>query len=63
MVQPLASTADLPMWANPDLELKLIKVLKQRKNDRPYVVLEYHATWASVHFQGDDQPVVVPLPD
>jgi hypothetical protein len=55
MVQgpPLKSAEDLPIFVNPDLEDKLIKTLKLLKNTRAYTVLEYHHTWASVHFEGD----------
>ncbi len=54
MVQPPAGRPeDLPIFASPELEQKLIKTLKVLKNNRSYTVLEYHETWASVHFEGD----------
>ncbi len=64
MVQPAAGRPDdLPLFADPKLQSKLIKALKARGNDRPYVVLEYHATWAAVHFQGDEKPQIVKYTD
>ena len=54
MVQPIASRPEeLPLFASPELEAKLIKTLQLMGNDRAYDVLEYHATWAWVHFEGD----------
>jgi|GEM_PF-1705009 len=59
MVQPKPGSADLPIFANPALEARLIKTLKALKNDRAYTVLEYHANWASVHFEGDYNPTTI----
>ncbi len=60
MVQPVASRPDeLPIFANPDLEQRLTITLQLTGNDRAYTVLEYHPTWASVHFEGDLKPKVI----
>lgn len=60
MVSPVAKPAsDLPIFADDDLQLKLLKTLKSLKNDRAYVVLEYHSKWASVHFEGDADPIMI----
>ncbi len=54
---------DLPLCASPALERKLIKTLHQLKNNRSYTVIEYHTTWASVHFEGDLEPTAVTYKD
>ncbi len=60
MVQPPPGrTSDLPIFADPALEQKLIKTLQALKNTRSYTVVEYHATWASVHFEGDLEPIAI----
>jgi len=60
MVQPPpARSEDLPLFASLELQLKLIKTLRHMKNDRSYTVLEYHRTYASVHFEGDAGPKTV----
>jgi hypothetical protein len=60
MVSPSpARAADLPIFADPALELRLIKTLRVLKNTRAYTVLEYHQSWASVHFEGDLEPTTV----
>ncbi len=60
MVQPIASRPEeLPLFADQKLQIKLIKALADLGNDRPYVVLEYHATWAAVHFEGDEKPQII----
>ncbi len=50
---PIARASDLPIFADPALEAKLVNTLQLMGNDRAYTVLEYHATWAWVHFEGD----------
>ncbi len=52
---PTARDEELPLFADPALEAKLIKTLHLMGNDRPYVVLEYHKTWSWVHFEGDQE--------
>ncbi len=60
MVQPAAGRpGDLPLFADTKLQMKLINALEDQGNDRAYVVLEYHATWASVHFEGDENPKII----
>jgi hypothetical protein len=60
MVQPVpARAADLPIFADPALQLRLIKTLQKQGNDRAYTVLEYHQAWASVHFEGDLEPKTI----
>ncbi len=60
MVSPKPAKPDeLPLFASPELERKLIKTLHLIKNNRFYTVLEYHNTWASVHFEGDSEPKTV----
>jgi len=56
---PPGRTADLPLFADPTLEAKLIKALQTLKNNRAFTVLEYHSLWASVHFEGDSEPTTV----
>ncbi len=57
MVQgPPVRTEDLPIFTDPFLEVLLSKTLKALKNDRAYTVLEYHQTWALVHFEGAFEP-------
>ena len=64
MVQPRpASNEDLPIFADLALKLKLIKTLRLLKNDRSYTVLEYHQNWASVHFEGDQEPKTITYRD
>ncbi len=64
MVQPAPGRPDeLPIFADPELEHKLIKTLKALKNDRAYTVLEYHPSWASVHFEGDTDPKTITYKD
>lgn len=64
MVQPRpASNQDLPIFADLALKLRLIKTLRLLKNNRAYTVLEYHQNWASVHFEGDQDPKVVTYRD
>ncbi len=60
MVAPTPARPDeLPIFADQVLVAKLLKTLQLMKNDRAYVVFEYHAGWASVHFEGDAEPVTV----
>ena len=64
MVQsPPARSEDLPLFASLELQLKLIKTLRLIKNDRSYTVLEYHQNWASVHFEGDQEPKTITYRD
>ncbi len=56
---PPGRVSDLPIFASPALEKKLIKTLQLRKNNRSYTVIEYHESWASVHFEGDNEPTTV----
>ncbi len=64
MVQPPAGRPDdLPLFADPALEARLIKTLQKKGNDRPYTVIEYHTTWAAVHFSGDEKPIIVKYTD
>ncbi len=56
---PPGRTSDLPIFADPVLVRKLLKTLQLLKNDRAYTVLEYHENWASVHFEGVQQPKTV----
>ena len=51
-----ARPEDLPIFADHELELKLIKTLQLMHNTQAYTVLEYHPTWASVHFEGELEP-------
>jgi ABC-type Fe3+-hydroxamate transport system substrate-binding protein len=61
MVQgpPVRSVVELPIFADPFLQDKLVKTLRARKNNRAFIVVEYHNTWASVHFEGDAQPTMI----
>ncbi len=60
MVQPPPGRSeDLPIFADLHLVAKLLRTLRFMQNNRAYTVLEYHATWASVHFEGDLEPRVV----
>ncbi len=64
MVAPIpARPDDLPIFADPALVDRLLRTLKARKNDRAYTVIEYHTSWASVHFEGDTDPVTVTYTD
>jgi len=57
MVRPVpARPDDLPLFANRELERKLINTLQLMQNTRAYTVLEYHQTWAFVHFEGELEP-------
>jgi hypothetical protein len=57
MVQdPPSKGQNLPLFADPSLQMKLIHTLELQGNDRAYTVLEYHRDWASVHFEGELEP-------
>ena len=60
---PPGRPADLPIFADPPLVKKLIKTLHILKNNRSYTVVEYHETWASVHFEGDPEPKTITYKD
>ncbi len=59
MVQPPPSVSELPVFADPALEHRLLKALQKIKNNRAFTVVEYHSSWASVHFEGDIQPTKI----
>jgi hypothetical protein len=60
MVQPVSKpVSDLPLFTDAELQVKLLKALQVLKNDRAYVVLEYHNTWAAVHFEGASEPTTI----
>jgi len=60
---PPARPEDLPIFADPQLEKKLLKTLHSMKNTRAFTVIEYHETWASVHFEGELKPRTVTYRD
>ncbi len=64
MVAPAPARPDeLPIFADPALHDRLLRTLKAMKNNRSYTVIEYHKSWASVHFEGDLEPKTITYTD